>query len=141
MTLWGQCDADTPCWDCPGVGQRILTQAVNGHHIQHGVTGEEVVFICREDNHNYNDNNKSNGDDDDDDDDDIIIIIIIMIMIIALKGAFRDFYNLLTAPGTVSNTYAQVSRAQSCANYVQHIERLSRATCSVPLGTKGQLSY
>ena len=33
------------------------------------------------------------------------------------------FYNLLTAPRTVSNTYAQVSLAQSCANHVQHIER------------------
>ena len=39
------------------------------------------------------------------------------------------FYNLLTAPRTVSNTYAQVARAQSCANHVQRIERLSRATC------------
>ena len=69
------------------------------------------------------------------------IIIIIMIIIIALKGANRDFYNLLTAPQTVSNTYAQEAREESCENHVQHIERLSRATCSVPLGTKGQLSY
>ena len=46
---------------------------------------------------------------------------------IVFKGAIRDFYNLLTAPPTVSNTYAQVARAQSCANHVQHIERLSRA--------------
>ena len=38
------------------------------------------------------------------------------------------FYNLLTAQRTVSNTYAQVARAQSCANHVQHIERLSRAS-------------
>ena len=67
--------------------------------------------------------------------------IIIIIIIIASKGASRDFYNLLTAPGTVSNTYAQVPQAQSCANHVQHIERLSRATCSVPIGTKGKLSY
>ena len=59
---------------------------------------------------------------------------------IALKGAIRDFYNL-TAPRTVSNSYAEVAWAQSCANHVQHIERLSRATCSVPRGTKGQLSY
>ena len=60
------------------------------------------------------------------------------VIIITLKGAIRDFYNLLR---TVSNTYAQLAREQSCANHVQHIERLSRATCSVPLGTKGQLSY
>ena len=64
-----------------------------------------------------------------------------MIMIIALKAANRDFYNLLTAPQTVSITYAQVTRAQSCANHVQHIERLWRATCRVPRGTKGQLNY
>ena len=43
----------------------------------------------------------------------------------------RFFYNFLTAPRTVSNTYAQVPQAQSCANYVKHIERLSRATCRV----------
>ena len=59
------------------------------------------------------------------------VILLIMIIIIAFKGAIRDFYNLLTAPRTVSNTYAQVARAQSCANHVQHIERLSRATCRV----------
>ena len=41
------------------------------------------------------------------------------------------FYNLLTAPQTVSNTFAQVARAQSYANHVQHIEHISRATCHV----------
>ena len=41
------------------------------------------------------------------------------------------FNNLLTAPRTVSNTYAQVARAQSRANHVQHSERLSRATCRI----------
>ena len=49
----------------------------------------------------------------------------------------EDFFNyLLTAP---RNTL--VIRDQSSANHVQHIERLSRATCLVPLGTKGQLGY
>ena len=38
------------------------------------------------------------------------------------------FYNLLTVPRTVSNTYAQVARAQLCVNHVQHIERLSCAS-------------
>ena len=57
----------------------------------------------------------------------------IIIIIIAFKGAIRDFfffffYNLLTAPQTVSNTYAQVAQAPSCANHVQRIERLSRAS-------------
>ena len=41
---------------------------------------------------------------------------------------------------TVSNAYAQVDEARSCANRVQHIECLSRATCCVPRGTKGQFS-
>ena len=56
------------------------------------------------------------------------------------RRSSRFVYNLLAAPRTVSNTYAQVAKAQSCENHVQHIERLSRATCCVPLGTKGQLS-
>ena len=38
------------------------------------------------------------------------------------------FYNLLTAPRTVSNMYAQVAWAQPCANHVQHIERISHAS-------------
>ena len=37
----------------------------------------------------------------------------------ALKDAIRDFYNLLNAPLTVSNRYAQVARAEPCANYAQ----------------------
>ena len=41
---------------------------------------------------------------------------------------FETFCNFLTAPRTVPNTYAQVAKAQSCANHVQHIERLSRAS-------------
>ena len=47
----------------------------------------------------------------------IIIIVIIIIVITLLKDAIQDFfYHLLTAPRTVSNAYAQVARAQSCAN-------------------------
>ena len=71
----------------------------------------------------------------------IIMIITITIIIVALKCANRDFYNLLTASRTVSNTYALVVRAQLYVYHVQHIERLPRATCRVPRGTKGQLSY
>ena len=37
-----------------------------------------------------------------------------------LKGANRDFYNLLTALRTVSNMYAQMARAQSRADLVLH---------------------
>ena len=58
----------------------------------------------------------------------IIIIIITTTTIIALKGAVRDLYNLLCAPLPVSNTYAQVARAQSCitcntssAYHVEHV--------------------
>ena len=71
----------------------------------------------------------------------VVVIIIIIIIIIALKGTIRDFYNLLTAPQTVSNRYTQVAWVQSCAVDMQHTERLSGATCLVPLGMKGQLSY
>ena len=49
----------------------------------------------------------------------MIIIIVIIIIIITLKGTIRDFYNLPTVLQTVSNTYAQVARVQSCANHVQ----------------------
>ena len=66
---------------------------------------------------------------------------VMMTIMIALNGANQIFYNLLTTPRTVSNTNALVARAQSCANHVQHIERLSRAACRVPRDTKGQLSY
>ena len=65
----------------------------------------------------------------------------IFIVIIVLKGAIRDFYDLLLVPRTVSDTHAQVARAQSCANHVQHIERLSRATCRVLCVVKRQLNY
>ena len=41
-------------------------------------------------------------------------------------------------PQTVSNTYAQVAKAQLCANHVQHIERFSHTACHVPHDTKGQ---
>ena len=61
----------------------------------------------------------------------IIIIIITIIIIMAFKGTIRDFFNLLTVPRTVSNTYAQAAWAKSCANHVQHIEHLSHATCRV----------
>ena len=37
---------------------------------------------------------------------------------------FKIFYNLLTVPRTVSDTYAQMARVQSSANHVQHIQRL-----------------
>ena len=67
--------------------------------------------------------------------------LIMIIIIIALKGAFQDFYSLLTALQTVSNTHAHVAGAQSCVNHVQHIERFSRAACLVPRDAKGQLSY
>ena len=51
----------------------------------------------------------------------------------------RFVYNLLSAPRSVSNTSAQVARAQSCANHVPHIGHSSRAACRVPRGTKVQL--
>ena len=65
-------------------------------------------------------------------------MMMMIIIIIAFKGAIRDFYNLLTAMRTVSNTFAQVPRAQSCANHVQHIEQPSRATCHVTCHVVGR---
>ena len=64
-----------------------------------------------------------------------------VIIIITLEGATPDFYDLLTAPWTVFNTYAQMATAQLCANHVGHIKRLPRATCHVASGTRRQLSY
>ena len=56
-------------------------------------------------------------------------------------GSFEMFYNLFTAPRTVSNTCVQTARAQSCANHMQHIGQSSHATYCVPLSTQGQFSY
>ena len=50
------------------------------------------------------------------------------------KSRFFFFFflnSLLTTPRTVCNRYAQIGRAQLCANHVQYIERISRATCHV----------
>ena len=52
------------------------------------------------------------------------MIIIVMIIVIALEGAVQDFYCLLTASWTVSNTYTQVARALSFANHVQHMQHV-----------------
>ena len=60
-------------------------------------------------------------------------LLMMIMMMTTFKGAVRDFSSLLIAQRTTSNTYAQVAKAQSCANHVQHIERLSRATCRVQL--------
>ena len=56
----------------------------------------------------------------------IITTIMLIVIIIAFKGATRDFfYNLLTAPRSVSNTYAQVAREHLCSAsgdcHVQHV--------------------
>ena len=37
----------------------------------------------------------------------MIMIIVIIAIIIALKGAIRDFYDLITGPRIVSNTCAE----------------------------------
>ena len=41
---------------------------------------------------------------------------------------YSRLFTISSQRRSVSNTYAQVARAQSCANHVQHIERLSRAS-------------
>ena len=84
-------------------------------------------------NNNNNNNNNNNDDDDDNDnnsnDKD--------------NRIERRKSRFLQSPHCAANglsTHAQVARAQSCANHVQHHERVSRAAC-VPRGAKGQLSY
>ena len=74
----------------------------------------------------FNNDDDDNNNNDDDDDDNIIIIIII-----AFKGTNRDFFTISLQRRELSQTHFEVARAQSCANHVQHIERLSRATCRV----------
>ena len=82
----------------------------------------------------YNNNNNNNDDDDDDDNNNNNIT--------AFKGAIRDFfYNLLIAPRTVSNAYAQVALAQSCENHLHRVLITCNMSCYMPRGTKGQLSY
>ena len=71
------------------------------------------------------DNDNDNNDDDDND---------------GIERCNPRFYNLFTVLQTVSSTYAQVARVQSCANHVRHMKRLSHATWRVPCGTMGQLS-
>ena len=58
-----------------------------------------------------------------------VVVVVVAVVVIKFKAQIEIFYSLLTAPPTVSNTYAQVERAQSCPNRIQHILRLSRATC------------
>ena len=64
----------------------------------------------------------------------VVVVEVMMIIIIrrrrrriAFQGAIRDF---LQSPHSAANClqHAQVAREQSCANHVQHIERLSRAS-------------
>ena len=57
------------------------------------------------------------------------MIIIVEILMKRVKGAIRDFYHLLTAPRTVSNTYVPVARLQSCAIHFKHIRCLLHVTC------------
>ena len=51
----------------------------------------------------------------------------------------RFVCNLLTAPQTVSNVYAQVVQAQSSANHVQLVKRSSHATCATWYEGKAQI--
>ena len=58
----------------------------------------------------------------------LILLLLLLIIMIAFTGTPRDFYNLLTARRTASITYAQVALAQSCANHMQYIKCVLRAT-------------
>ena len=45
-----------------------------------------------------------------------------------IQRRYSRFFTISPQRRELSQTYAQVARAQSCANHVQHIERLSRAS-------------
>ena len=45
-----------------------------------------------------------------------------------IQRRYSRFFTISSARRSVSSTNAHVARAQSCANHVQHIERLSRAS-------------
>ena len=63
-------------------------------------------------------------------------------VIVALKDATRDF--CLLSPRCATNClqqYTQAAKVQSCANHVQHIQRLSRATCRVQITWNTSSAY
>ena len=67
----------------------------------------------------------------------MMIIIIIMLTTLSAFEIFLFgfvFYNPLTAPLTVSKSYAQMATTLSCANHAQHSRHLSSVTCRVPRG-------
>ena len=55
------------------------------------------------------------------------MMMMMMKMIMIKNNNNNKTFSLLTAPQTISDKYAQVTRVQSCPNHVQHIERFSRA--------------
>ena len=57
-------------------------------------------------------------------------MIMVTVLMVALKGAVRDFYNLLTTPQTVSNSYAQTARAQATSN-TSSTYHMQRVVCHV----------
>ena len=59
-----------------------------------------------------------------------------MMMMMTIRESFTissSFCSLLTAPQTNFNTYALMARAPTYANHVQHVGRLSREICHVPV--------
>ena len=54
------------------------------------------------------------------------LIITMIIIIIGLKGAVWDFLQSSRCAWTVSNTYIQVAKVQSCANHLQHGARIAQ---------------
>ena len=60
-------------------------------------------------------------------------------IIFTFKGTIRYVSQSPHCAANFLQHYATAAWAQLCANLVQHMERLARATCRVPRGTKGQL--
>ena len=67
----------------------------------------------------------------------------VVVAAVAWTGAVVLFFNnkkkVLTAPRNIFNTHADTAKAQSRANHVHHIRRLSRATCA-PRGARDSVA-
>ena len=73
----------------------------------------------------------------------IMMMMMMMMMIILLnsKTQIEIFYNLLTAPRTVYNMYAQVARAQSRATHRALIRATCPITCHVVRGDSSAIKF
>ena len=108
---------------------KLCTSFISNLHGVCGMVWYRTPRVNNDDDNNNNNNNNNNNDDDDDDNDDNNNNRI-------KRRNSRFFYNLLIAPRTVSNTYAEVAQVQSHRALI-----MCNMSCYLPRATKGQLSY